>query len=179
MSAVSAVVKNAVAGPSAVATADEVSFADYFAITQLLSRAANLVDANRLEEWVECFADGGRYYILSRENHERGLPLKLFQCDNKNMMHDRVLSLRQANVVNIHRDQHVTGLAQITANPDGTYRVDSGYALYTTDQGGISSLFGVGAYQDTVRVEDGLALFVERKVIVDTFSIPNMLSTPI
>lgn len=154
-------------------------FSDYLAISQLLSRTVNLIDAGRLEEWVDCFADDGRYYVLSRENFERKLPLKLFQCDNKNMMRDRVLSLRQANVVNIHRDQHVTGLPQLTKNADGTWRADSGYALYTTDQGGISSLFGVGAYMDTIRVTDGQALFVERNVIVDTFSIPNMLSTPI
>ena len=162
-----------------VATSDEVQFSDYFAITQLLSRCVNLIDAGRLEEWVECFAEDGRYYVLSRENYERKLPLKLFQCDNKNMIHDRVLSLRQANVVNIHRDQHVTGLAQITKNSDGTFRADSGYAFYTTNQGGISELFGVGAYMDTIRVENGRALFIERNVIVDTFSIPNMLSTPI
>ncbi|MDB5807811.1 MAG: anthranilate 1,2-dioxygenase [Betaproteobacteria bacterium] len=157
----------------------EASFGDYFAISQLLSRTVNLLDASRLEEWVDCFADDGRYYVLSRENYERKLPLKLFQCDNKNMMHDRVLSLRQANVVNIHRDQHVTGLPQLAKNADGTFRADSGYALYTTDQGGISQLFGVGAYMDTIRIESGQALFVERNVIVDTFSIPNMLSTPI
>lgn len=155
------------------------SFSDYFAISQLLSRTVNLIDAGKLEEWVDCFAEDGRYYVLSRENFERKLPLKLFQCDNKNMMRDRVLSLRQANVVNIHRDQHVTGLPQLTKNADGTWRCDSGYALYTTDQGGISQLFGVGAYMDTIRVEGGQALFVERNVIVDTFSIPNMLSTPI
>jgi anthranilate 1,2-dioxygenase small subunit len=154
-------------------------FPDYFAIGQLLSRAVNLIDANRLEEWVDCFAEDGRYYILSRENYERRLPLKLFQCDNKNMMHDRVLSLRQANVVNIHRDQHVTGLPHLTRNADGTWHAESGYAVYTTDQGGISHLFGVGAYHDTIRVEGGAALFVERNVIVDTFSIPNMLSSPI
>ena len=155
------------------------SFEEYFAITHLLARAVNLLDANRLEEWVDCFAEDGRYYVLSRENHERKLPLKLFQCDNKNMIHDRVLSLRQANVVNIHRDQHVTGQPQLSRNADGTWRADSGYALYTTDQGGISQLFGVGAYQDTIRIAQGQALFVERQVIVDTFSIPNMLSTPI
>jgi len=154
-------------------------FEEYFAITHLLAQAVNLLDANRLEEWVDCFAEDGRYYVLSRENHERKLPLKLFQCDNKNMMHDRVLSLRQANVVNIHRDQHVTGQPQLSRNADGTWRADSGYALYTTDQGGISMLFGVGAYQDTIRIAQGQALFVERQVIVDTFSIPNMLSTPI
>ena len=154
-------------------------FEEFMAVTNLLGRAANLLDADRLEEWVECFTEDGRYYILSRENYERKLPLRLFQCDNKNMLHDRVLSLRKANVINIHRDQHVTGVPQLTRNTDGTWRADSGYAVYTTDQGGISSLFGVGTYQDRIRFENGQPRFVERTVIVDTFSIPNMLSTPI
>ena len=55
-------------------------FDEFMAVTNLLGRAANLLDAVRLEEWVECFTDDGRYYILSRENYERKLPLRLFQC---------------------------------------------------------------------------------------------------
>lgn len=151
----------------------------WLAIAELLAKAANRVDAGDLDGWLECFAETSRYHILSRENHERGLPLKLFQCDSKNMMRDRVLSLREANVVNIHRDQHVIGLPQVFADEDGGWRAESGYAVYQTDQEGVSRLFSVGVYLDRIRIEEGLACFVERRVIVDTFGIQNMLSTPI
>lgn len=151
----------------------------WMAIFELLATAANRVDAGDLDGWLACFADDSRYHILSRENHERGFPLMLFQCDNKNMMRDRVLSLRQANVVNIHRDQHVVGLPQLFADAGGTWRAESGYAVYQTNQDGVSHLFSLGVYIDTIRIEDDRAFFLERKVIVDTFGIQNMLSTPI
>lgn len=151
----------------------------YFPIAHLFARYANCLDEHRLDEWVDCFADEARYCVLSRENLERKLPLTLLQLDNKSMMRDRVLSLREANVTNIHRDQHLTGLPQIEALRGDDWTVVSGYAMYTTNAEGKSTLFGVGSYRDIVRVRDGVAKFVERIVIADTFAIPNMLSTPI
>jgi 3-phenylpropionate/cinnamic acid dioxygenase small subunit len=151
----------------------------YYAICDLLARYGNSLDDNKLDEWVEYFDEGSRYRILSRENYERKLPLALLQLDSKNMMRDRILSLREANVTNVHRDQHVTGLPSITPTGESTFNVSSGYAMYSTNVEGRSTLFSVGCYKDKVRVTDGTAKFIERLVIVDTFAIPNMLSTPI
>ena len=44
---------------------------------------------------------------MPRENYVRGLPLQLMLCENKNMLRDRVISLRQANIYNIHVDRHL------------------------------------------------------------------------
>ncbi|HEY0296234.1 MAG TPA: aromatic-ring-hydroxylating dioxygenase subunit beta [Bordetella sp.] len=156
-----------------------VTYEVYFAITDLFARCANALDDERLDDWLDCFGEDGSYYIRSRENWLRNLPLTLLQLDNKDMMHDRVVSLREANVTNIHRDQRVNSLPQITAGEAGTWNVVSGYAMYTTNAEGRSTLFSVGSYVDRVRVADGKARFIERTVIVDTFAISNMLSTPI
>ncbi|SDV46825.1 aromatic-ring-hydroxylating dioxygenase subunit beta [Chitinasiproducens palmae] len=156
-----------------------IAFDTWQAIVTLLAKAGNTVDAGRLDDWLDCFAEHATYHVLSRENYERKLPLTLFQCDNKNMMRDRVLSLREANVVNIHRDQHVTGLPEITDRGDGSFDVTSAYAVYQTDQGGFSRLFSAGVYYDNVSVADGRAAFNARRAVVDTFAIQNMLSTPI
>jgi len=160
-----------------------IAFETWSAIISLLAKAANSVDAGDLEGWLDCFDERSLYHVLSRENFERKLPLTLFQCDNKNMMRDRVLSLRQANVVNIHRDQHVTGLPQIEYAEGGLYTVISGYAVYQSNQEGFSTLFATGAYHDLVTVhavgQVNTARFKERRAIIDTFAIQNMLSTPI
>ena len=151
-----------------------------FAVLDLLAEAAHLLDEDRLEDWLDCFSEEAVYRILSRENEDRGLPLPLFQCENKDMLRDRVLALRRASVINIHRDRHLVGLPRLA--PDTAHGIvvaQSSYALYQIDQEGITTLFGVGSYRDRIRVTDGCARFVERVVIVDTFSIPNMLSTPI
>jgi anthranilate 1,2-dioxygenase small subunit len=150
-----------------------------FAVDELLADAVGLLDDDALEQWVECFDAEGSYYVLSRENTERNLPLPLLQCENKNMLHDRVLSLRKANVTNPHRDRHVVGPARLSAAEDGTIVARSGYALYQSTYEGTARLFSLGMYADRIRVADGRALFLERRVVVDMFSIPTMLSTPI
>jgi anthranilate 1,2-dioxygenase small subunit len=148
-------------------------------VNDLLADMVNLLDDDRLETWVDCFAENAVYRILSRENTERNLPLPLFHCENKNMIRDRVLSLRKANVINLHRDRHVTGAAKLGLGKGDLITAESSYALYQTTFEGVSRLFSIGAYRDCISIEEGKALFVERTVIVDMFSVPTMLSTPI
>jgi len=62
----------------------------------------------------------------------------------------------------------------------GEARAATSFSLYQTTMAGLSSLFSVGCYDDTVVVGDGGRLrFRIKTVRVDTFSIPNLLSTPI
>jgi anthranilate 1,2-dioxygenase small subunit len=150
-----------------------------FLVNDLLADAVNLLDHDRLETWVDCFTENAVYRILSRENTELNLPLPLLQCENKNMIRDRVLSLRKANVTNLHRDRHVAGPAKLSLGKDELITAESSYALYQSTFEGMSRLFSVGAYRDRIGIEQGEALFVERTVIVDMFSVPTMLSTPI
>jgi len=150
------------------------------AVLDLLAEAAHLLDEDRLEDWVDCFAEEAIYRILSRENEVRGLPLPLFQCENKDMLRDRVLALRRATVINIHRDRHIVGPVRLALEPaPGILVAQSSYALFQIDQEGIATLFGVGSYRDRIRISGGCARFVERLVMVDSYSIPTMLSTPI
>jgi anthranilate 1,2-dioxygenase small subunit len=149
------------------------------AVMDLLADVNFCLDSDDLENWVECFEEDATYRVLSRENVERNLPLPLFICENKNMMRDRVLSLRKANVTNPHRDCHVASMPKIRAGADGLVEVLSTYALYQTNNEGRSRLFSVGVYKDRIRLADGGARFIGRDVVVDMFSIPTMLSTPI
>jgi anthranilate 1,2-dioxygenase small subunit len=156
-----------------------IAIEQYLLVLDLFGRYANALDEERLDDWLALFEEDARYHVLSRENFERKLPLALLQLDSKDMMRDRVLSLRQANVTNIHRDQHLTGQPVVTAIDGERFSAVTGYAMYTTNPEGRSALFGVGSYRDILRIHDGRASFIERLVIVDTFAIPNMLSTPI
>ncbi len=156
-----------------------ISFDLWAAASTVLAAAANSIDSGDMESWLGCFAEDSSYHILSRENYERKLPLTLFQCDNKNMMRDRIVSLREANVVNIHRDQHILGLPQLTPGTNDDWVANTGYAVYQSDLDGRSWLFAVGVYKDRLVFDGSKALILERRVIVDTFGVQNMLSTPI
>ena len=149
------------------------------AINDLLADYCHFIDDDRLEEWLDFFTEDCVYKILSRENEESGLPLELLSCRNKNMLRDRILSLREANIYNIHFDKHLLGAVRILGEEGGDYRVQANYSVYQSNQEGVSELFSVGTYRDLITFTDGKPLFKEQIAIADTFGIPRLLSTPI
>jgi anthranilate 1,2-dioxygenase small subunit len=151
---------------------------DRAAAGDLLWRYTALLDEDRLEDWTELFVEDCLYRILTKENEVQSLPLPLVLCDNKNMLRDRVQSLRQANIYNIHTDRHVVGFPHI-AEEGEFLSVSASYALYQTDQEGVTRLFSVGCYRDRLVRVDGALLFKEKTVIVDTAGILTLLATPI
>ncbi|MBI06271.1 MAG: anthranilate 1,2-dioxygenase [Rhodospirillaceae bacterium] len=149
------------------------------AITDLMADFCHFLDDDRLEEWLDFFTEDCMYKVLSRENEASDLPLELLSCRNKNMLRDRILSLREANIYNIHYDKHILGAVRILEEKNGDYRVQANYSLYQTNQDGVSELFSVGTYRDLVVFDGGIPIFREKIAVVDTFGIPRLLSTPI
>jgi anthranilate 1,2-dioxygenase small subunit len=149
------------------------------AINDLMADYCHYLDDDRLEEWLDFFTEDCQYKILSRENVEDDLPLELLSCRNKNMLRDRILSLREANIYNIHFDKHLLGAVRILGAENGGYRVQANYSHYQSNQDGISELFSVGTYRDLIIFADGKPLFQEKIAVADTFGIPRLLSTPI
>jgi anthranilate 1,2-dioxygenase small subunit len=138
------------------------------------------LDEDRLEAWLDLFDEDCDYKIVSRENLRRELPLALIWCENKHMLRDRVVSLRQANIYNIHTDRHVIGRSRVIERSAGILTVEASYAHFQTDQEGVSRLFSVGVYRDRLLLRDGgLPLIRQKLVIADTAAIPSLLSTPI
>jgi anthranilate 1,2-dioxygenase small subunit len=149
------------------------------AAEDLLTDYADLIDSDRLEEWLELFAEESVYQVLSRENYDLGLPAPLILCTNKNMIRDRVIALRNANEYNLHYDRHMISGVRIRPAESGLYALQANFALYQTSQEGQTMLFSVGRYRDLVRLEAGRLLFIEKTAIVDTFSVCPLLATPL
>ena len=149
------------------------------AIASLLHRYARVLDSDRLEEWPELFTDDGTYKVLPRENAVQNLPVALILCPGRNSMHDRVRSLREANIYNEHYPRHLVSNIEVLGEERGVYEVSSLYAVYQTDLDGHTRLFSVGEYQDRIVLRNGAARFLARTVLCDTFSVPNLLAIPI
>ena len=143
----------------------------------LLEAYGRLLDENRLEEWVELFIEDCRYEIVSRENREQNLPLSLMLCDNKNMLRDRIMSLREANIYNLHHDCHVIGLIGVRGGSEIT--ATAPYSLFQSNLEGDSRLFSVGRYHLELVEQDGELRIRQQVVVVDTGAIPTLLATPI
>jgi anthranilate 1,2-dioxygenase small subunit len=146
---------------------------------QLMDEYAERIDDDRLEDWIDLFADDGRYRVLPRENFDLDLPACLILCTNKDMIRDRIVALRNANEYNLHHDRHLVSNVRAKPMDGGEWRIDANYAVFQTDLDGHSLLFSVGRYRHWVR-RDGAALrLVDALVIVDSFAVPTLLATPL
>lgn len=148
-------------------------------IQDLLTEYVGRIDNDELESWLDLFLEDASYRIVPRENVEQELPGAIMLCENKNMIRDRVALLRKANKYNIHTDRHMISAVRIREAGDGEWAVETNYAVFQTDQEGVSQLFSVGVYRDRVVVVDGVARFKEKLVIVDTYGIPSLLAVPL
>jgi anthranilate 1,2-dioxygenase small subunit len=146
---------------------------------ELMAEYADRIDGDRLEEWLELFADDARYDVIPRENVEQGLRASLIVCTSKAQLRDRITALRNANEYNLHYDRHVISALKVRAGPDGTCEIGANYAVFQTNLEGQSRLFSVGRYQDRARIEDGRLLLFDKRIIVDTYSVPTLLATPL
>ena len=151
-----------------------------FAIEDLFSAYASCLDSDRLEEWLDLFVEKCVYKIVPKQNLTLGLPVTLMLCENKNMLRDRIASLRQANEYSIHTDKHLISNVCIKTESDAnTFMVEANYALFQTDNEGNGCLYSFGTYVDEVLFDENIPKFLSKTVIVDNWSIPHMLSTPI
>lgn len=139
------------------------------------------IDDDRLEDWPNFFVDDCIYKIIPRENADYNFPLAIVDYDNKGMLTDRVVILRNATVYSLLFDRHIVSNVRVVSEERGIYSVEANYVVYKTDIiDGKSWLFSAGKYIDKVIfVEGGEPKFKEKKVIVDTYSIPNHLATPL
>ena len=107
------------------------------------------------------------------------IALPIFFCDSQAMMVDRVKSLREANVYNLHYSRHVVSNVEILSARDDTFEVAACYTVYQTDLEGQTRLFSVGQYRDVIANGEGEFRFREKIAVCDTFNIPNLLAIPL
>jgi len=148
-------------------------------VERLIIDSAMYIDRDELEAWLDCFEEHSRYVVMPRNNRELGYPVGLMHCDSKDRIKDRIVCLRHANKFNPHYDRHIVGASRINALQDGVAAVETNFMIVQTTKSGESKLFAAGCYEDRIRVGGERARFVERIALLDTFSIPSMLATPV
>lgn len=148
-------------------------------IDELIVASAMLIDRDDLDGWLSRFEDDSRYIVTSRENRDLGLPAALIHCDSKASLVDRIAALRHANKFNPHYDRHIMGGSLITEVAGDLASVESNFMIVQSTKTGQSRLFCAGCYYDRIRVAGASARFVERVAVLDTFSVPTLLATPV
>jgi anthranilate 1,2-dioxygenase small subunit len=148
--------------------------------TDLLNEYVERLDSDRLEQWLDLFTEDATYAVVPRENVEQNLPAAIILCPNKNVLRDRIVALRNANEFNPHYDRHVVSSIRVRPEAaENVWNMEANYAVFQTTLEGQSKLFSVGRYRDKIRLQGKELLFCEKFIVVDTFSIPTLLATPL
>jgi len=153
--------------------------ATQLAVERLLARYVASIDEDRLEEWPGYFTETCRYQIISRENHEKGLPIGVFYADSRGMLQDRVAALREANIYEAQRYRHLVSATLIDQVSDGVAMVRSNYLVLRIMQDGVLSVFSAGRYLDRIELSGAEPLFQERIVVFDNKRIDTLLAIPL
>ena len=148
-------------------------------LVRLNQRYVQSLDAKRLEEWPNFFAEDGLYRIYPRENLEAGLPACLLYLDGHKMMRDRILCLREVILYSDNAVRHFLGAPAIRDEGGGVYAVSTNVLVVHSDIEGHSQIFCAGEYRDRIADRGGRLLFLEKTVVVDTFTVPSHLSHPV
>jgi salicylate 5-hydroxylase small subunit len=154
-------------------------FSGYLELSQLYASYAQAVDSGNWDLWPEFFTDDGVYKLQPRENHERGFPLCTLAFDSKAMLRDRVYGIKETLFHDPYYQRHVVGAPLIHQADQNTILSEANYAVFRTKLDGLSSVFNVGRYIDTVvRTPQGLK-FAKRLCVYDSEMIPNSIIYPI
>jgi 3-phenylpropionate/cinnamic acid dioxygenase small subunit len=160
------------------------------AALDLLARYVRVVDdPRRIEEWPGLFTDQAEYIVITRENHERGLPVAVIRDDTKERILDRVTIIREfwgagGRAEDRHYNdvvpRHVVGPAWVEPAGTGEVLVGANFVVYQTVQVDSSPrLLAVGEYRDVVEFVGTTARFKSKIVILDTPVLQDVFVYPL
>ena len=90
--------------------------------------------------------------MLSRENHDAGLPLGLIYCMNKNMVRDRVTALRETTMFEPRALRHFISGVRVTEVDGDRIVAQANFAVMESLSDREPTLNMVGRYLDELRV---------------------------
>lgn len=148
-------------------------------VLDLYSRYARAIDDARFDDWLSLFDAQCAYHVIPLENSRRQMELPIIRCRNRAMLSDRIVSLQQANIYNIHTDRHFISNIQVLDAGEHGVQAEADFVIYQTDQEGETRLFCVGRYRTwMVGAPDQLRIR-EQRVTLDTASVPTLIATPL
>lgn len=145
----------------------------------LNAQYAATIDDDRLEDWPGFFTADCFYRITTAQNHAQGLPAGLVYADSRQMLVDRVLSLRKANVFERQRYRHLLGLPLVRAGEGSKTRVETSFAVLRIVRGGNTDVFASGRYLDDVVREGDQLKLARRDVVCDSSRVDTLLAIPL
>lgn len=148
-------------------------------INQLNAAYAAALDDKRFDDWPLFFVEDGLYKLQARENFDRGLPLALMVLESRGMMKDRVYGITQTIYHGPYYMRHVLSPARVVSQEGGAVNVETAYAVFRTRPAGVSEVYNVGRYIDSLVRIDGALKLRSRLAVYDSEMVLNSLIYPV
>jgi anthranilate 1,2-dioxygenase small subunit len=140
---------------------------------------AHCLDNDRLEDWPGFFTEDCTYRVISAENFEAGMRLGIIYATSRDMLADRVMALRKANIYEPQRYRHLIANLRIDREEPAGIDLTANFLVVRTMQDGAMTLFAAGRYLDrVVRVGDAWK-FAAKDAVLDSRQIDTLLAIPI
>jgi 3-phenylpropionate/cinnamic acid dioxygenase small subunit len=148
-------------------------------IDELYADYAHVLDDGDLERWPEFFLEDCLYEIVSRENHERGLPLALMRCESKAMLRDRLVTIRETQMFAPRSLRHLVSGFRIGNPSEERIQVVANYAVLQTLVDDDTRILSAGRYIDLLVRDGDMLKFRSRTCVYDTVLVPNSIIYPL
>jgi anthranilate 1,2-dioxygenase small subunit len=137
------------------------------------------IDNHELEAWPGFFLDRCLYVVTSAENHKNGFLAGIIYADTKDMLIDRVASLRQANIYEKQSYRHIVGLPHVTKNGGDEAESETPFIVMRVMHDGETSVFATGIYLDTYRAAGTELKLAKRVVVCDSSRVDTLMALPL
>lgn len=148
-------------------------------IGMVQARYAFAIDDGDIYDWPKFFVDDCFYQITSADNFAQGLEAGLMWLDSNAMLHDRILSLLEANVYERHSYRHIIGQPHVSSIEGDEVECETSFMVARITREGPTDLFATGRYIDRYTVTENDAKIMKRIVVLDSSHVDTLLGFPL
>lgn len=148
-------------------------------IRDLYDEVADLLDRDEVERLPGYFTEDCLYQVISRENHDQGLPQATIFCDGVRMLRDRVLALRETQVYEPRHWRHFISGVRVTGTDGDEIRAQANVLVTEAMSDEEPTVLLVGQYRDRLVRRGDVLQFRERSVVYDNYRVVRSLIVPV
>lgn len=147
-------------------------------VEEFYAEYGEIIDGGRLDAWPDLFVDPCLYRIVSKENHDKGLPLSLMRCESVGMLKDRAFACQKLNVYGPRTWRHSITQIRVHEN-DERIASRANFVVFETVHDRPTQILTSGRFLDSlVRTPAGLR-FREKICVYDANLIPGSIVFPL
>jgi anthranilate 1,2-dioxygenase small subunit len=143
-------------------------------IRDLYDEYCYLLDEGDYDSWLQLFTEGCDYRIVSRENWAGGFALATMRCDSRDMLADRIDTIRSTQFYAARTMRHFVSAVR----PAGDL-VTANFLVTETLAEDPARVHSVGQYRDKLVMEGGTLRFSTKLAVYDAPLVLTSLVLPL